>query len=113
MRRAIVSQTAFYPDWREKVAFSAEGPQRETLLETDQVRVILAGLEAGQRIPPHAEGAAVYSFLDGAGSMIVDGERFAVRAGTIVVTAAGATRGVEADTRLVFLATRVAQPPDD
>jgi quercetin dioxygenase-like cupin family protein len=40
--------------------------------------------------------------------MTVDDQRFAVQPGAIVITSAGAKRGVEATTRLAFLATRLA-----
>ena len=40
--------------------------------------------------------------------MLVDDERFAVKPGAIVVAPDGAKRGVEAQTRLAFIAVRVA-----
>ena len=98
----------FNPDWREKVVYSAEGPQPQILLENEKVKVLIAGLEPGQRIPPHPETLGVYHFLEGTGWMIVDGERLPVEPGATVITPVGASRGVEAGTRLAFLATRVA-----
>lgn len=95
-----------FPDWRDAAAYSAAGPTPTVLAEADRLKVILGGLEPGQRIPVHPEGLASYCFLDGTGWMTVDGERFAVRPGTIVVTPDGAKRGVEAETRLSFLASR-------
>jgi len=103
-----MTATNLVSDWREKIVYTAAGPQPQILMENDQMKVILAGLEAGQQIPPHAEATAVYHFLEGAGWMTVDGERLAVGAGATVVMPAGTTRGVEATTRLAFLATRVA-----
>jgi quercetin dioxygenase-like cupin family protein len=95
-------------DWRDKIVFAAEGPQPQILTENDKLKVILAGLETGQRIPPHPEAAAVYHILEGTGWMIVDGERLAVGPGATVIMPAGTVRGVEATTRLAFLATRIA-----
>ncbi|HBY99626.1 MAG: hypothetical protein M5U01_07150 [Ardenticatenaceae bacterium] len=92
-----------YPDWREKVAFSSEGPNPQALMETDKLKVVLVGMEAGQKIPVHPMPPAVYHFLDGSGWMTVNEERFAVGPGATVVTPAGATRGIEAETRLAFL----------
>jgi len=40
--------------------------------------------------------------------MTVDDQRYSVLSGTIIITPEGATRGVEAETRLVFLAARIA-----
>ena len=97
----------YIPDWRALVTYSAPGPQPALLLDEPELRVLIAGLEPGGRIPPHPERFAVYHFLEGTGTMIVDGERHAVRAGSTVVTPLGSSRGMEAETRLAFLATRV------
>lgn len=96
------------PHWQEKVVFSPAGPQPLVLTENAKFKVIIAGLEPGQKIPPHPEAAAVYQFLDGSGWMQVDDIRFAVAGGATVITPEGATRGIEAGTRLAFLATRLA-----
>lgn len=97
----------YLPDWRDRITYSAPGPQPTILVEEPELRVLIAGLEAGGRIPPHPERFAVYHFLEGTGTMIVDGERHAVQAGSTVVTPVGASRGIEAGTRLAFLATRI------
>ncbi len=102
-----MSQAKLYPDWREIIAFSADGPNPQKLLETETLTTVLVGLEAGQKIPPHPASVATYHFLEGSGWMIVDGERLAVQPGATVVIPDGATsRGVEAETRLAFLGTR-------
>lgn len=97
-----------YPDWKATAVFSAAGPQPQILAELDKLKVILGGLEAGQRIPHHPEGLALYYFLEGTGWMTVEDERFTIQPGAIVITPAGAKRGVEAETRLAFLAARTA-----
>lgn len=97
-----------FPDWRKHVVFSTNGPQPITLIETAKAKVLLAGLEAGQKIPVHPDALAMYHFLEGNGWMIVDGERIAVQAGATIITPEGASRGMEAETRLAFLATRIA-----
>jgi quercetin dioxygenase-like cupin family protein len=97
-----------YPDWRENVVFSPDGPKPQVLMGDDKLRVVIAGLEAGQKIPPHPEGESVFHFLEGSGWMVIGDERLAVKAGATVVAPAGATRGIEAETRLVFLAARIA-----
>jgi quercetin dioxygenase-like cupin family protein len=102
------SMSHWYPDWRERVVFSPDGPQPQILLANDRLKVILAGLEPGQKIPPHPEGLAVYHILAGSGWMVVDGDRQAIRAGATIITPEGATRGMEAETQLAFLATRVS-----
>ena len=95
-------------NWKEKVVYSTTGPQPQVLLENEKIKVLIAGLEPGQVIPPHPSTLAVYHFLDGTGWMRVDDERIAVGPGATIITLDGSTRGIEAETRLAFLATRVA-----
>lgn len=102
-----MTNTTVFPNWRDKVVYAADGPRPQTLMVNDKVKLIIAGLEAGQKIPEHAENSAMYHFLDGTGWMIVDGERLAIRTGTTIVMPDGAVRGMEAETRLAFLATRI------
>ncbi len=97
-----------YPDWKDKVVYGDGRPQPQALVEQDQFKVVLAGLEPGQTIPQHPEGLAVYYFITGSGWMTVDGESFFVGPGATVVTSQGAQRGIRAETRLAFLAARVA-----
>ena len=103
-----MTQTTLYPDWRANVVYSTEGPQPQPLMVNEKVKIIVAGLEPGQKIPEHEEAAAMYHFLEGSGWMLVDGERLAVSAGATVVMPDGSVRGMEAETRLAFLATRIA-----
>ena len=97
-----------YPNWREKVVFSPNGPQPQILVKNEKLKVVIAGLEAGQKIPQHPDGWAMYHFLEGTGWMIVDDERYPIHSGATVITPEGAKRGIEAETRLVFLASRIA-----
>ncbi len=98
-----------YPNWQTTVVFAPDGPQPQTLVENTQVKVVIVGLEAGQKLPPHPQTLAIYHFLQGTGWMIVDDERHPVSAGTIIITPNGAKRGIEAETRLAFLATRMSK----
>lgn len=104
-----MNQPTLYPDWKEKVVYSSEGPQPQVLMVNDKVKIVVAGLEPGQIIPEHAEAAAMYHFLDGSGWMLVNGERMAVASGATVVMPAGTVRGMEAETRLAFLAARIGE----
>ncbi|MAT99562.1 MAG: hypothetical protein CL608_20660 [Anaerolineaceae bacterium] len=103
-----MTNVTVFPNWRDKVVYAAEGPQPQILMVNDKVKIILAGLEPGQKIPEHAENCAMYHFLDGNGWMIVDDERLAVQTGTTIVMPDGAVRGMEAETHLAFLATRIS-----
>jgi quercetin dioxygenase-like cupin family protein len=98
----------YSPDWREQVTYSAAGPTPTILRADDKTKVLIAGLEAGQRIPEHAEAAAVYHFLLGEGTMTVDGRDYDARPGATITMPAGAVRGLVAASRLAFLAVRIA-----
>ena len=101
-------QTAtLYPGWRDKVVYSPGGPQPQILMDNDEIKILVAGLEPGQKIPEHSEATAMYHFLEGTGWMLVDGERLEVGPGATVVMPEGTVRGMEAETRLAFLATRI------
>jgi quercetin dioxygenase-like cupin family protein len=102
-------ETIYIQDVRERAAFSPAGPRQDVLLDSDHMKSLIAGIEPGQRIPVHPEGLSVYYFVEGTGWMTVDGERYAVGPGTVLVLPNGAARGLEVDTRLIFVATRLAQ----
>lgn len=102
-------QPTVYPDWKTSVVFSPNGPQPQVLLENTQLKVVLVGLEAGQKLPPHPQTLAIYHFLQGTGWMIVDDERYSISAGATIITPSGSKRGIEAETRLAFLATRMSE----
>jgi len=67
----------------------------------------VVGLNAGQKIPSHPEGEGVYIFLEGSGTMTVDGQEITVGPGVTVITADGASRGLEVHTQLAFIAVRI------
>jgi quercetin dioxygenase-like cupin family protein len=100
-----------FPDWRGLIRYAAAGPQLTILSEGPGHRVLLAGLEAGGRIPPHPERLGFYHVLEGTGSMVVDGARYALSAGVTLIAPEGASRGFEAETRLAFIAVRVGPEP--
>ncbi len=101
-------ETTMTAMWQGFVTYGDERPSPQTMLENDRVRVIIAGLKPGQRIPVHPEAAAVYHFLEGQGVMTVDGAQFPVQQGTVIVMEEGAQRGLLAETQLVFMAVRLA-----
>jgi quercetin dioxygenase-like cupin family protein len=97
-----------FPNWRDQVTFSPDGPKPQVLMENEKLKVVVDGFEPGQRIPPHPEGESMFHFLKGTGWMVVEGERLSVKPSATVVTPAGAKRGIETEARLAFLAARVA-----
>lgn len=98
----------YFPETKARAVFASDGPKPQFLIDTPGFKTLVAGLEAGQQIPPHPAEAAMYHFLEGAGSMTVDEETFAVSPGVTVIAPAGASRGIHAKTRLIFLGAKGA-----
>lgn len=104
---------AYIPNWRDVVAYTSPGPAPQVIVDEPDLRVLLAGLEPGGRIPPHPERRAVYHALAGEGFLFLDGVALPFREGAVVVAPDGSTRGIEAVTRLAFLAVRIGPDPDE
>lgn len=96
----------YFAETKPKAVFASDGPKPQFLIDTPEFKSLVVGLEAGQQIPPHPAEAAMYHFLEGSGSMIVDAETFAVNPGVTIIAPAGASRGISAKTRLIFLAAK-------
>ena len=88
------------------MVFATDGPKPQFLIETPQFKALVVGLEAGQQIPLHPGEAAMYHFLEGEGLMTVGEETFAIRPGATVIVPAGASRGMNAKTPVVFLGSK-------
>lgn len=102
-----MAEPAYTLDWRTVVAYAAPGPQPHLLVDEPDLRVLIAGLEPGGRIPPHPGPRAVYHALEGEATIVLDGMPLRFAAGAVVVAPAGATRGIEAVTRFAFLGVRL------
>lgn len=100
-------EQTMHANWRDKIKFGEDRPSPQILSEDGNMRVIVAGLHAGQTIPVHAEEKAVYCFLEGQGQMTVNEEIIDVSPGVTIVVSQGDKRGVHANTELAFLAVRV------
>ena len=105
-----MTPTNNYPNWKELVTYSDKGPQPFVLVETENYKSVIAGLQPGGRMPPHAEGPAIFHFLEGSGLMQVGEESIPVQTGATVTVPAGAKRGIQAQTQLAFLAVRLPEP---
>ena len=102
-----MAEKVLYPDWRKIVVYPAKGMQPQTLVETESYKSVIGGLAAGNSVPPHSEGPAIFHFLEGSGRVIVGEESFTVQSGATVIVPDGARRGIEAETQLAFLAVRL------
>jgi mannose-6-phosphate isomerase-like protein (cupin superfamily)/iron-sulfur cluster repair protein YtfE (RIC family) len=95
----------------ELAEFAPEGFGRQTLAETDRLRVVVAALEDGQQIPLHAPPLdLVMVIVEGTGQVMAGESVYPVRAGDVVVVPAGETRGLRA-TGGRLLAVNVVSPP--
>jgi len=61
----------YFSNPQEKIVFSAEGSQPQSLFTKGQVKVIVVGQNAGQKIPVHPEGLSVFRFIEGRGKIVV------------------------------------------
>lgn len=98
----------YFPDTKSKAVFAADGPKPQFLIETQEFKALVVGLEAGGQIPVHPGEIAMYHFLEGEGLMTVDDESFAIKPGVTVVVPSGSKRGMNAKTRVVFLGSKGA-----
>lgn len=96
----------YFPNTRSKAVFAADGPKPQFLVDTPKFKALVVGLEAGGQIPVHPGEAAMYHFLEGEGLMTVEEETFAIMPGVTVVVPSGARRGMNANTRVVFLGAK-------
>ncbi len=106
MTKQMTMPSIFYTDTKAQATFGETGPQPQFLLDSEPFKVLVAGLEAGQQIPVHPESASMYHFLEGTGTMTIDDRQFEVQPGATVIALDGAKRGMQADSRLIFLAAK-------
>ena len=100
-------ETMYFPDCKDSIVVSDDGPTPQILVEKGKIKLVVAGLKAGQSIPAHEESLGIYHFLEGQGVMTVDEVQFDVRQGTTIVVPKGSVRGISAETDLSFLGTRI------
>jgi mannose-6-phosphate isomerase-like protein (cupin superfamily) len=91
---------------KDKAVFALDGPKPQFLVDTPHFKVLVAGLEPGQQIPPHPDVTAMYYFLEGSGLITVGDESFAIQPGVTVIAPDGAPRGMNAKTRVIFLGAK-------
>lgn len=96
----------YFADIKSKAVFSVDGPKPQFLIDTPKLKTLVVGLEAGGQIPVHAGEAAMYYFIEGEGLITVDDEAFDIKPGVTVIAPAGARRGMNARTRVIFLGAK-------
>jgi quercetin dioxygenase-like cupin family protein len=101
----IVSEI-YVSNTKARAVFAVDGPKPQFLLDTPQFKALVVGLGPGQQIPLHLGEAAMYHFIEGEGLMTVGDETFVIQPGATVLVPAGAPRGMNAKTRVVFLGAK-------
>ncbi len=96
----------YFANPQAQAVFAADGPKPRFLLDAPGFNVLVVGVEAGQQIPLHSGEAALYYFLEGSGLMMVGEESYAINPGVAVIAPAGSPRGMNARTRVIFLASK-------
>ncbi len=96
----------YFSDTKAQAVFAADGPEPHFLMDAPTFKVLVVGLKPGGQIPAHPESAAMYHFLEGEGLMTVGDETFAVKPGVTIVVPENERRGMNAKTRLIFLASK-------
>lgn len=93
----------YVADWQSIAHASDDGPSISMLHESEELRVLLVALAAGQVLPDHPGPATCFHFLDGEGEVVVNGEAVAVAAGATLVIPTGAYRSIRTNSGLTFL----------
>ncbi len=106
MPETLTMPAVYFPTTQMQAVFDSAGPRPQLLVDSEKLKVLVVGLEPGQQLPPHPEALAVYHFLAGEGMMTVNGVDYSVQAGTTIVAPPGATRGLRAGSRLIFVAAK-------
>ncbi|MCB0117585.1 MAG: cupin domain-containing protein [Anaerolineales bacterium] len=101
-----VNSQFYFLNTKSKAVFSPQGTQPQFLIDTPKFKALVVGLDVGQHIPPHPAETAMYHFLEGEGLMTVGEDTFDIKPGVTVVVPNGVKRGMNAKTRVVFLASK-------
>lgn len=108
-----MSMAVFLPSYEQAAEFRRDKFNPVVIAENDRVKVIEACFEPGQFIPVHNPGVDLtLVVLEGAGTLIAEGQERQIAEGAVAFIPAGESRGIKAETRLVLLHV-VTPPPND
>lgn len=98
-------------NYKDHTQFRNERFNPIALAETDRSKVVLACFEPGQFIPVHSPNVDVMLLvLEGEGMLVAGEHKEKVGPGAVAFAAAGETRGVKAQTRMVILHVVAPRP---
>lgn len=88
----------------EEAVFSSKGFLARRLHRSSRMRVLVLGLNPGQRIPAHPDRVdTLFLVVEGSGKFIIDEQEHEVSPGAFVSVKAGVSRGIEACTKMIVL----------
>lgn len=98
-------------DLSKHETFSKEKPGSKLLYNSDNIRIVLFSLEAGQKIEPHTVKPQVTMFVvSGKGKLIIGNNIIEVKQGYLGVCESMESHGFLADERMVVLAAITPSP---
>jgi quercetin dioxygenase-like cupin family protein len=98
-------------DALKEAGFSADRPVSKLIYDSDAMRVVVFGLQAGQEIPPHtAPSRVVLHIVQGNGVFITGRGEQPAGAGTFVITEPDEPHGLKATAKTVMLAVIAPRP---
>lgn len=91
--------------------FDQSCPLSQLLYDSEQVRMVLFCLRAGQQVPAHtADSAVTMCLVRGKGSFLVGDQQYPAIPGTVAVCAPNQAHGMKAEQDMVVLATISPRP---
>jgi quercetin dioxygenase-like cupin family protein len=98
-------------DALKEAEFSRERPVSKLLYDSDAMRVVVFGLEAGQEIPPHtAPSHVVLHIIQGKGVFLTGRGEQPAQAGDFVITEPDEPHGLKAAEKTVMMAVIAPRP---
>lgn len=98
-------------DISQGIKFNKERPVKKIIVDSENARVALICLSAGQQIEPHSSKSSVLMYaVSGEGKFSVGDKTSVVKAGTLAGCAPNEPHGITAETNLVVMAVITPRP---
>ena len=98
-------------DALKEAEFSLDRPVSKLLYDSEEMRIVVFGLNAGQEIPPHTTSSrVVLHVVQGKGDFLTGSGERPAHAGAFVVTEPNEPHGLKANEKTVLLAVIAPRP---
>ena len=98
-------------DALKEAEFSPDRPVSKLLYDSEAIRIVVFGLNAGQEIPPHTTPSrVVLHMVQGKGAFLTGGGERPGHAGDFVITEPEEPHGLKAEEKTVLLAVIAPRP---